>query len=252
MHLRMSMLQIVKKMISQALEDFFKSMSFAAPAGANQVQEIVQDPNQPKQPSFYDIIMQKGKDTMSNLPSVDWDFINTLEGSSSKGYVPKDAKGNIFGQSGVTIGSGVDLGQHSEEDFKKMGVDPDLIQKLSPYFGKKKQAALNFLSSNPLRLSDSELNHLNTKVKEHSLQSLITRFNNDSKVPFDKLTDKQRTVVASLSFQYGDLAKKTPNFWKLITQNKWDDAAKSLLNFGDNYATRRQKEAEYLAKNAQV
>lgn len=70
--------------------------------------------------------------------NVDWGFIRNLEGFSNKGYVPTDKMGKAIGQSGVTIGTGFDLGQHSEQDLVNIGVPNDLIQVLHPYLGKRK------------------------------------------------------------------------------------------------------------------
>ncbi|PAU40501.1 hypothetical protein CKF46_32155, partial [Klebsiella pneumoniae] len=41
---------------------------------------------------------------------VKYDFIQEKEGFSTSGYVPKGSDGNPDGNSGVTVGSGVDLG----------------------------------------------------------------------------------------------------------------------------------------------
>jgi hypothetical protein len=49
-----------------------------------------------------------------------------------------------------------------------------------------------------------------------------------------------------VAFQYGDLAKKTPNFWKQVTSGDWGAAKRNLLDFQDKYPTRRKKEAALL------
>ena len=70
---------------------------------------------------------------------------------------------------------------------------------------------------------------------------------------FDSLTTEQATVVASVAFQYGNLETETPNFWKYVTSNQWQKAYNELMDFEDNYSTRRKEEAkllfEYLKKN---
>lgn len=68
----------------------------------------------------------------------------------------------------------------------------------------------------------------------------------DSETPFHELTDKQQTVIASVSFQYGHLPSRTPNFWRQVTNDDWGAAIKNLRNFGDRYPTRRNTEANYL------
>jgi hypothetical protein len=49
-----------------------------------------------------------------------------------------------------------------------------------------------------------------------------------------------------VAFQYGDLARRTPNFWRQVTEKKWADVIANLRNFGDHYATRRNVEADLL------
>ncbi len=56
------------------------------------------------------------------------------------------------------------------------------------------------------------------------------------------------TVIASVAFQYGDLESRTPNFWKQVISGDWEAAEANLRNFGDNYGTRRVKEADYYNK----
>src|SRR5690606_501314 len=93
-----------------------------------------------------------------------------------KGYVPKYTRntsdhkaGDVIGASGVTVSTGIDLGQQSESGTKKIlsnyinqygsadSVDIDtLINKLHPYFSKQKEAAVAALESQPLEVTDSE------------------------------------------------------------------------------------------------
>lgn len=242
--------------MSEYLDSFFKSLGGGTPTPTVQEKQIQVDP------TVMDFLMERAnkvttpaKAMVGNMVDktkdlyndVDWSFIDKLEGSSLKGYVPKDKNGAIFGQSGVTIGNGFDLGQHSLNDLAGMGFDSSTIAKLAPYLGKKKQAAVEALRNAPLRLSQEELDVINPKVKDTALQRLITKYNAKAKVPFEKLSKAQKTVLASVAFQYGDLSKATPNFWKQVTNNQWEQAYNSLRNFGDKYGTRRNQEADYLA-----
>ena len=86
---------------------------------------------------------------------VDWDFISSLEGTKLKGYIPEE-KGKPIDQSGVTIGSGFDLGQQNEEGLRKIGISEELIKKFKPYLGKKGLEAQQILTNIPLQISDSE------------------------------------------------------------------------------------------------
>ena len=51
-----------------------------------------------------------------------------------------------------------------------------------------------------------------------------------------------------MAFQYGDLKTKTPKFYKLALAGDWQGVYNVLMDFEDNYPTRREKEAAYLKK----
>ena len=62
---------------------------------------------------------------------INWDFISELEGAAIKvGYVP-DADSS---QSGVTIGTGFDLGSKDEDFMTSIGVSSSITEKLKPFF----------------------------------------------------------------------------------------------------------------------
>ena len=65
------------------------------------------------------------------------------------------------------------------------------------------------------------------------------------KLEFGQLTDAQKTVITSVLFQYGS-PRRTPNFWRKVTNQDWAGAEAELRNFGDKYPTRRNKEADLL------
>ncbi len=64
-------------------------------------------------------------------------FIREREGFTTDGIVPKE-NGKVLGQSGVTVGNGVDLGSKTVQQLKELGVAQDIIDKLTPYLGKKR------------------------------------------------------------------------------------------------------------------
>jgi type VI secretion system secreted protein VgrG len=65
------------------------------------------------------------------MSKVNWNFIRELEGFETTGYVP-DAGAS---SSGVTIGTGFDLGARQESDLD--GLDDDLKEALKPFLGFK-------------------------------------------------------------------------------------------------------------------
>ena len=182
---------------------------------------------------------------------IDWPFIEQLEGYERVGYVPREADGvTPLDQSGVTIASGFDLGQHDRAYMVNIGLPTYLVDILTPYTGLKRWDAVNFLNANPLILSDSDAQTINRKVKPDKAREIMNRYNASSSVPFNQLPKGAQTVITSVAFQYGsNLASETPTFWGLVTRQDWDGTIRELRDFGDRYPTRRNKEADYLANN---
>jgi hypothetical protein len=176
--------------------------------------------------------------------AVDFGFIRKLEGHLKlKGYVPEVELSN----SGVTIASGVDLGQRNENSMQELDITDDLRAKLSPYLGAKKHDAVSLLEENPLEISEHEAESLDKAVVEPILNSLVAKFDAASQVAFEELEPQKQTAIASVAFQYGTgLSSATPNFWRPITTGDWNGALANLRNFGDDYPTRRNKEAALL------
>ncbi len=177
---------------------------------------------------------------------VNFNFISLLEGGrTTKGYVPEPEKS----KSGITIGTGVDLGQMGETDLERFNLPEPIKLKLRPYLGKIKQDAVRLLHERPLQVSDDEAQEIDKAVKASSLNRVAKRYNSSSETDFDSLPDGVQTVIASVAFQYGDLASQTPNFWRQVTSGDWQGAYKNLRNFGDAYKTRRNKEADLLQES---
>ena len=173
-------------------------------------------------------------------PNVDIVEISNYEGNELKGYVP-DAKGS---KSGVTIGSGLDLGDRNINDLK--GLPQEIIDKLEPFLGLKGNNAVAVAKK--LNITKEEAKIINTFAHKQSLTKLKKKWNKDSKIKFNKLNKEQATVLASVAFQYGDLKTKTPTFYRLALAGDWQGVYDELIDFKDNYPTRRKKEAAYLKK----
>ncbi|WP_300000787.1 pesticin C-terminus-like muramidase [Anabaena sp. AL09] len=185
---------------------------------------------------------KKPKDTQ-----IDRNFLGDVEGKGkTEGYVPKDKDGKAIENSGVTVGTGIDLGQTNEAGIDALNIPQELKDKLKPYTGKTKQDAIDYLKDHPLTLSKEEVASLDNVVINKVTDNLIKKYNADSKIPFNELPSEAQTVIYSVEHQYGNAKTKTPNFWKQVTEQRWDDAVKNLENFGDKYPTRRNKEADLL------
>jgi hypothetical protein len=184
---------------------------------------------------------------------IDWNFIGEQEGAAvQEGYVPAPEKS----QSGVTVGTGVDLGARNSADLERLGLSESLRQKLEPYLGLKRQDAVDFLAENPLSLTPEEVEELDHAVKEQALDSLLTSYNAEvaarnaqdggNRASFEELPAQMQTVIASVHFQYGSLSARTPNFFDQVVDQRWNDALGNLRDFGDDYSSRRGREADLL------
>lgn len=175
--------------------------------------------------------------------TIDFTFIARLEGGpATRGYVPDAANS----RSGVTIATGFDLGQRHLADLQKLGLEAGLVQRLSPYLGLTGQQAVAKLAGLPLTLSAAEAEAIDEAFKLPFIERLATGYAKAGGGDFAALPAAAQTVIASVAFQYGDLASRTPNFWKQVVAHDWNAAYGNLQNFGDRYATRRRQEATLL------
>lgn len=185
---------------------------------------------------------------MNNI-KVNYSFISELEGGAQlKGYVP-DADNS---RSGVTIATGFDIGQRSHECLERMfKAQPQLIDKLLPYCEQHGEHAEMMLKLMPLKVTKDEATLIDKCAKFESIFWLVEKYNQHSAIKFEQLPEPMQTVIASVAFQYGDLAKRCPNFWRTaITQNT-KAMIDELVDFGDRYTTRRWREASYLKQAGQ-
>ena len=171
------------------------------------------------------------------MQNVDFDFIIKREGYRLRGYVPNAEKS----KSGVTIASGFDLGARKLSDLK--GLPQDIVDLLKPFLGFKGAEAQAIASD--LVISDPQGKIINEFAKKEALQNLSRKWEDKTGTKFEDLPKNKATVIASVAFQYGDLASETPNFWRQVTSDDWDAAVKNLRDFGDDYDSRRELEADY-------
>lgn len=176
--------------------------------------------------------------------SIDFNFIAALEGGAmTKGYVP-DAQNS---KSGVTVGTGFDLGQRRLTDLQALNLPADLLRRLSPYLGLTGTKALDRLVEQPLSISAAEAELIDEAYKTPFVNRLAADYVQASGVDFAQLPAPMQTVIASVAFQYGNLASRTPKFWAQVVARDWKSALANLRNFGDSYGTRRRKEADLLS-----
>lgn len=160
-----------------------------------------------------------------------------------KAYIPK-SKGVILGQSGVTVGTGVDLGQQSESGLLAMGVPRPLVEKLRPYLGKKKEEADALLKKYPLELTVEEVEQLDAAVRSSYIAATEKRFNGKKPAtPFADCPKEVQAVAVSLEYQLGPGGAK--KYTDLLAAGKYREAA-NLLRSAAEYQDRRRQEAALL------
>ncbi|XP_002739943.1 uncharacterized protein LOC100370623 [Saccoglossus kowalevskii] len=186
---------------------------------------------------------------------VDKEFIRRWEGFTTEGHVPDD-DGIIPGGHGVVIGYGVDLGTFTNTTyFKHLGLTKDVIERLELYVGLRGDKAKEVLQSNPLTLSSEDAAELSERVMERKISEIAEIYDgyiddkgNRNFQTFDQLTLAQKTVIASIFYQYG-ATRKIPTLWKQLTNQWWKNAATNLRNFDDKFPERRKAEAELLTSD---
>jgi len=180
---------------------------------------------------------------------INWKFLLEVEGRTRRGYVPKDKDG-VIGQSGVTIGKGIDIGQMSILQLQKLDISDRVRAMLIPYAEKKREAAVAMLRTRPLFMEWADVEELEKAVIARELGLLIKYYNRDSKVKFQDIPTQAQTVLLSLVWNFGaDLPRKLPTTWKMATRQEWVKLADYLSDFPGKQKKldgRRKREAALL------
>ena len=185
--------------------------------------------------------------------SIDWEFIAAREGGQRlTGYVVR-IRNN---RSGVTVATGVDLGQRSPADIDRLLIPEELKSTLKRYATKKGKEARAYLKSHPLILTKPEADAIDTVARESIAGSVRRYYDNavtgrGELLIFEELPPEAQTVITSVAFQYGpNLKRSTPRFWESVTSQDWEKAVEELKSFGDRYGSRRAMEARLLLEAA--
>ena len=183
---------------------------------------------------------------------VNMEFLRMSEGFETEGYVPRSGE-QVLDSSGVTIGTGLDLGTKNMDYFKDFE-NKETLKKMEAYFGMKGQAAYDFEQENPLSLTREEAVEVDNFVKGRELESIENSFLALTGKELSSMPPRLQTVIADLQFQYGSNYNRTPKFREIIKDIAEDpqDAQsymplmKELRDFGDKYDTRREREADLI------
>jgi len=115
--------------------------------------------------------------------------ISLSEGEiKTQAYIPKYESGKIIESSGVTIGRGVDLGQHNAADLKRAGFTDDLIKKFKPYLGLKREAADKALEkTGKFFITKEEARFISDQMLQHKINEYDRIFKRLKDVPDPKV-----------------------------------------------------------------
>lgn len=126
-------------------------------------------------------------------------FLIQEEGFKPRTYIPKK-DGKAIGNSGLTFGVGIDIGQMNTKEFLNMGLPKEFQESLLPYVGKKGAEALAV---------EKELGHYTLPtdvamdISRQKIGKSTDRMRNKYK-NYDELPYQQQAVGLSLLHNFGD------------------------------------------------
>ena len=169
---------------------------------------------------------------------------NYRGGANPERYVP-------MGISGVTVGTGVDLGQTDAKTLRNIGVCEDTINAVRFYLGKQKFAAIYALNDRPLTSTKAQADELDRCMIDHHIEIIAKRYNKDAGVnAFQSIPWQAQAVITSILYQRGvNSPSKFQNTWNSLVMRHWKDASERLRNgkLWSGYQSRRRAEGEILA-----
>ena len=193
-------------------------------------------------------------------------FLATVEGKQqTQGYIPCDLVGGgtanyrggpnperykPMGVSGVTLGTGVDLGQTDAATLMKIGVSAATVNSLRPYLEQSGPAAVGVLHRLPLTVNQAVAEELDAAMIGHHISKIAAYY--DAAVAanaFAGLPWQAQAVIVSIQYQRGVKSpRKYPNTWAAFVRQDWPDAARRLMNgdLWERYQSRRAAEGRLL------
>ena len=155
--------------------------------------------------------------------------------------------GDVIGASGVTVGSGLDLGQQTEADLDRMGLAPELVALFRPYLGKRRAEAVAALAAAPLELTDAQCDALDIAVHEDYIRRAAIAYDRAMPdAPFALVPPEAQAVIVSLFYQLGAGVTRYPRAWRFLLDADWEAAARELESGFARFAARRADEARLL------
>ena len=132
-----------------------------------------------------------------------------------------------MGVSGVTIATGVDLGQTDAAALLRGGLDSGITCMLRPYLGLRKEAAIHKIHALPLIIAPATADALDEVMIGIHAGRIRVRYDSSRPVtPFDGLPWQAQAAIFSLLYQRGTGASdKAPNTWAALVRGDWRDAS---------------------------
>jgi hypothetical protein len=166
-----------------------------------------------------------------------------------------DPKGyTAMGISGVTIATGVDLGQTDEAVLTRNGLSSVFSGFLIPYLGLRKEKALQKLHAFPLSISREMADALDNAILSIHTRNIPARYNHDNPdTLFQDLPWQAQAAIFSLLFQRGTgAAGREPDIWRAFVRGDFAAASRMLCTTSrwtgaqEQYLRRRKLEGELL------
>ena len=184
---------------------------------------------------------------------VDWGAIRDNEGGNRRlAYVPPGNNRRPHPNSGVTVGPGLNLGDRSVADLRRLGLSDGLVREFTRYLGLRGQAAQNMLDAHPFQLTPAQVQEIERLTFRQTYNQTAETFNRGA-VPglrFEDLPAGAQTAITDIAHQYGPhWDRRTPNFYRQVTQGRWQEAYDNLRNFGDEHGPRRTENADWLLRD---
>lgn len=201
----------------------------------------------------FDNITQLKEFLHRSVNIVDHDIFssNGFEGFNPTSHFPSNPGAPYFNTTGVTFGSGVDLGQRGKQDLLKDGVPQSIADKLDPYYMLRGQSAYDKVKSNPLTLSDNEA-HILSNIYIDKFSHKIEGLFNDANIGlrFSELPVRTRTALVSIGYQKGfNLSRTAPTVWNKVIAKDWSGLVSAFNNFGGGTPDRRKREGDLVQKD---
>ena len=176
---------------------------------------------------------------------------NLVGGGTANYYGgPNPERYEPMGISGVTVGTGVDLGQTDAATLRGMGVPEALTTLFRPYLGKRDVEAVYALHAAPLSIGPDDADALDSAMLGHHVQKISARYDRDAgSGAFAELPWQAQAVIVSIQYQRGvNSPSKYPNTWAALVRRDWTDAARRLKtgSYWSGYRQRRALEGALL------